>query len=378
MVPLYRLCFGSLFAFSAAAAVSTNETAVLHLISYIDTHAAQRGADLAPACEKTQAELETILGEVFSDDAKHQWKGRLRKTVLRDDEADPAHLMEVISKLRPAPTDTLFFTYCGHGETRGKDTHVFATGKGDIRRMEVRTGLLAKGARLVVMVSDTCSSPSTADPRIPPRRVPAVWKGFEQLFFDSEGLVDFSAASPGEFAWFNAEGGFFSRALNRLFCEPITELDYTKDGVVTWKELFRRAKQDTKVAFDQAKQAASPESEIQQSLSQSPSWWYLADKPRFARPVLVQNLRNEKVRLTYVYRLSKNAQPERGSADIEAGATFELQQKGTVVHVEWMDWQAVGQQSGRTWQADPAAGLGDPYLWREDQPSLNFHTIKIE
>lgn len=253
----------------------------LRVIYAIDSLSGQVGADLSDACTKMRVEMEKIFAEIFVDDDDHKWADRFESELITDDDLTPDELKRFIRSREVGANDTLFVYYCGHGvvkKTDAGDRHYFAMAHGDIERAEVRTAMNDTGARLRVLISDTCTSRTDSDPEIPERQNPAKWKPFENLMFKHKGVVDFTAASFGEFAWFTGDGGIFSRCFIRLFCEGPDVLDFDKNKKVTWKEFYYYSMLHTQKAFENAKEGAPAGSQIKDSKTQSPSRWELGEQ----------------------------------------------------------------------------------------------------
>lgn len=243
---------------------------MFHAVFIIDSGAARVGDDISEGCYANKNALVKVFNEVFSGPRD----GRFKHYVLDGNSASPSYLKFFFEEHMPKEVvrgvDTLFVSYCGHGTQHQDGKHEFAMSNGSILRSDLRTYLLTAGARLSVLHSDTCSS-YPGQVAFPARNVPAKWKGFEALFFDTSGLVDITAARPGEFAWSTSEGGFFSRTFTRLLCEDFDNLDTDSDGTLTWKEFFGKVRAETDKLFDEVKANSSPNSKIRGSNAQLPT-----------------------------------------------------------------------------------------------------------
>src|SRR5207244_3647167 len=148
----------------------------------------------------------------------------------------PANILGAVTRenLKVDDDDAVMVFYSGHGVVDENGHHIFATSGGSLERDELRSKLIDLKVRLAVLVSDTCSS-YEGQVAVAPRRVPAVWAGFNDLFFKSSGLVDITAATPGEFAWSQRDkGGFFSIAFAHALCLPKDSFDVDGDDPLTW------------------------------------------------------------------------------------------------------------------------------------------------
>ena len=130
-----------------------------------------------------------------------------------------------------------------------------------------------KSARLKMLITDTCSNREssyfpdlTADSGENPNLLAGVserenenpdiknlfLEHVKNLFLQHDGILDITAAQPGEFALGDRVfGGFFTYGLVR---QSITdESDTNKDGFLTWREVFETSKQKTDELFKDGK-----------------------------------------------------------------------------------------------------------------------------
>jgi hypothetical protein len=146
--------------------------------------------------------------------------------VLREAECRSARILQAVRELPLASRDTLFCVYCGHGafdpNFAGGDAargQFFNIPQGDLMRKRLTDALVGKGARLTVLISDTCNAQGVALPAVDmvfEERTLAVmgFSSFEELLFDHRGVVDISATDFGQYgfcqrgcgAWFTAVG----------------------------------------------------------------------------------------------------------------------------------------------------------------------------
>lgn len=256
----------------------------LHVIYIVDTKAGDVGDDIGPGSKKAYEKLHSVMSEILTEDRQERYSPQL----LIDDTVTPRMIRVAIQNLRISPQDSVFVWYSGHGVVRADENHVFATSGGDISRNEVRKLILDLEPRLGLLVTDTCSS-YEGQIAVPARRVPADWNGFNDLFFQSRGFVDITAATFGQFAWFSGEGGFFSTAFINTLCEPKQNLDKDKDGVLSWAEYFERVQKLTNEIFQEVK-ANSPEgAKITGSEAQNPKSWSQGTDPKLLQTAFSRN-----------------------------------------------------------------------------------------
>jgi hypothetical protein len=136
------------------------------------------------------------------------WKGktdRFTLTVVRRADVKPDRILRHFEGNSLGNRESLFFYYCGHGgwdaHANGIDGnekgHFLATSGGTLYRSQLRQQMLRRSPYGAFILTDCCSNIAGVEP--PRRNVPAVWEGFQNLFFDSRDLADIQAATRGEF-----------------------------------------------------------------------------------------------------------------------------------------------------------------------------------
>jgi hypothetical protein len=280
---------------AAAAPARADDGRKVYAVIVLDTDAGKAGLeDLSPDMEKDGQNVKKFLeGGIGAD--------YLELKVLKGRDASLRGLNDYLDSIRPARgRDALVCFVSAHGQTvrRNGDEHILAlcgTGrKEEVRRSELRDMLLRKGARLTVLLSDSCSD-CPADPvRAPdrglstfaPSRRSSVAPAFRSLFLEAEGVVDVNGSTEGYYAWSDRNaGGIFTQALHETFVECQSEhpLDWptfytklkakTEEVYVPWKDQHVRR-------LEAAGALGAEEREILQMLKthppQSPQAFYLA------------------------------------------------------------------------------------------------------
>ena len=187
-------------------------------------------------------------------------KSRINRSYLeiRDDEdSSPAIIRQALLDMKVNANDAILFYYSGHGSADDKG-HYLAFAHGKLYREELLKLLTAKGARLVALITDCCSTRSDGyvymapNFEIPDRRSPTPL--FQKLFFDTRGLVDINSASPGESAFFapyredettgqhGSDGSIFTIAW-------LHWLDQEKQNQRSWEDMVRAVSLKVHKAF---------------------------------------------------------------------------------------------------------------------------------
>jgi len=195
-----------------------NHMGTLHLIIVANTEV----SDIGPACS---IDMRRIRSE-FTGVAK-ALKLDLEPYIVSGNDYSKTQVQNAISVLSPSKNDVVVFVYSGHG-FRFKDqkdyypcldltsTAYDKLADNFIPLSNIYEELVAKGARLNIVLSDCCNSEVTQEQ-------PMIWSNslfsrantnfdlnkLEMLFIKSSGNVIATAASPGEYSWCGTNGGFF-------------------------------------------------------------------------------------------------------------------------------------------------------------------------
>ena len=157
-------------------------------------------------------------------------------------------------RAKAKPEDTVLIYHNGHGLMVDGSHHLFFNKKGaDILvRAKLRAKLRQTPCRLQLLITDTCSHvESTEDPLALASSyavdVEARQQYARNLFLEHTGLLDITAATPGQYAWSDPRiGGYFTTALAKSCA---LDADKNQDNFLTWQEVFDAAKQETEKTF---------------------------------------------------------------------------------------------------------------------------------
>ena len=199
------------------------------------------------------------------------FKGSITKTTFsngiggtpqtnRQDIIRPKQVENWLANLRPKSQDTVLIYYTGHGEIGSFDTHYLlfdpSVSTDTLDREKLSQRLKQKPARLRMLITDTCSSPSRDLPESAFRALAGVRQRKRQnypsdLFLKHEGFLDITAASPGQFAIAHDDlGGLFTSALlSRGFTAAA---DTNNDDFLSWQETFNKTKTRTRELYSLA------------------------------------------------------------------------------------------------------------------------------
>jgi hypothetical protein len=351
----------------------------LHMLFVIDTHSAiNRGAgDVSDYTVRCLEQLTGVFTEAI-DANKALFEGKITTTILTGDEVTPENVRNQYRSGMPgANASGQFFYYAGHGAfDRAKGRYLYTSG-GDITCTEIRNILNGTGARSIVMITESCGSYAEFEP--PQRRVPAKWKVFHKLFFESTGIVEINSSTEGEFSWGNGtEGGMFTRTLCKYLCEPADSIRGDGlDGEATWEDFFDRVREGTLRLFAETREPirayyeAHPEAErsssVQHMLDSKAQTPFAAGLGGFGeqwtRNLIVKNNTRERV-CVWLKFYDRNYEteewgwyPAQGGAlryEVEPGASFRPHMDGFPIEAHAVVFWANSAASQGIWGSQSA------------------------
>jgi len=195
----------------------------------------------------------TMLSAAIAENMPERQFNLVRFEIDEDQYSSPASLLETVSELTVAPGDAILFYFSGHGSVDDQG-HYLALAAGKLYRKDLLSALMAKRARLVVLITDCCNTRSDgylyAAPFIHVTSPRAPTPLFKRLFLDSTGVVDITSSSPGESAFFapyeedppGSPGSIFTT-------EWLKWIDKEKQNSRSWDELVRGVSLRTHQAF---------------------------------------------------------------------------------------------------------------------------------
>ena len=175
-------------------------------------------------------------------------------------EMTSANIQQWLKTLRPGRNDVVFIYYNGHGHT-GESGELYLTllDNENFPRKAIAESMQQVACRLKILITD---SGSQGTPVTEPLDVFASFyrakkgenkslhreQAYTHLFFEHEGFLNLTAATEGERAFEDLEGGWFTRSLVKAIYE-FTELDSDFDFFISWAEVFQRTRQETMNLF---------------------------------------------------------------------------------------------------------------------------------
>jgi len=220
------------------------ELKMLRVLLVTDT-----GSDLGPSVTHDREHVKRVLEDQVPED-------RRKIDCLEGSKVTLENIRKYYRDLETGPDEALLFFYAGHGAIDPKLGHCLHTPAGSTSRLprsEVRKAMEQKGAGLVVLLTDCCSSRPKQEvpykPYMEKIRVERVHPVFRCLFFQHRGTADITAAEDGTAAFGDMEGGVFTNALASILEGDLKTLDRNRDGFLSWKEFFPQLSRETQGQF---------------------------------------------------------------------------------------------------------------------------------
>lgn len=298
------LAFG--LASSAGAQERKPELKRVRVLIVIDTNAPVIGK----AVLADKASFLRILKEGIPAD-------RYTVDILEDKNAHPDKIIAYYSKLKTGPDEALLFCYSGHGGTDERDHcfTIFGDGKAKtvweknryyrFPRQSVVNAMRAKKPGLVLLLTACCSNYLPAKPdnlagAAPPAAITAIKPVIRSLFFEHRGIVDITAAPPGEVALgYDTTGSLFGEELTKLLLG--SPMGIGTGDFVTWQAFHKRLQEQmfaSAMAHKRDEEALKKAGKLDKV---SPAWgvqraygFQLADEGKVPRPKWSLGLNSDK------------------------------------------------------------------------------------
>ncbi len=221
----------------------------LHAIVIGDTSPAAGWGKYAPNVALDVLTVASMLQENMPE----QQLEILQLQLEEDEASDPVKLLSFVAGINPRPEDTMLFYYSGHGAADDQG-HYFALAKGKLPRKQLLEAMLAKGARLTVLITDCCNLRSDGYAYFAPQFVPRVPNSptplFRALFLEPKGVVDINSSAPGESAFFTPADLDSGRLPGSIFTKQwIDWIDKNRNQRRVWDELVRGVSLQVHSAF---------------------------------------------------------------------------------------------------------------------------------
>jgi Caspase domain len=183
-------------------------------------------------------------------------------------------IAEAIGLMQAGPDDVVIFYYSGHGFRTDDNVTKFpdlycgaeAFSGGAPRLVNVAADLAKKGARLTIVVADSCNVLATQP--LPPRPAAAFAsipvsreKQYRHLFFGYKGMLTMSGSVSGQFSWYMPDYGLFTDQLLKAL-DAATQP--SRQGL--WSEVLPLALAEIRVPYGTGTIPQNPESESSISL----------------------------------------------------------------------------------------------------------------
>lgn len=165
----------------------------------------------------------------------------------------PDTILTSIRDMQVNRNDALVFFYSGHGAYDPKYGNYYfqlsgygSSGRDYLLRSQLKQALIAKGARLTVVISDCCAAKLLLPEERGYERTVSLaradgWSPLcKKLMKETSGYIDFTSSTPPESSWTDKtrNGSIFSLELTSV-------LGLKRDQSLSWKEVFQNARKAT-------------------------------------------------------------------------------------------------------------------------------------
>ncbi len=198
---------------------NTSDKAALHLILTANTTVSDIGQACKTDLQLMQNELKGIAQALGLD---------YKETIISGDNYGKTQLVDAMNNTKPSSNDIVVFFYTGHGfrfddqkdyypmlDLRSSSYQQISESS-YIDLTSVYNTLKDKGERLCIVLSDCCNSkvgmnrPTVTSNSLLSRNNDNYdLSKLKALFLEQKGTLIATAASPGEYSWCTANGGFF-------------------------------------------------------------------------------------------------------------------------------------------------------------------------
>jgi hypothetical protein len=306
------------------------DTKELSVLLVIDTNAGKVAGDIEVHrlfAERNLNMTKTLIDDVYASEWP-KFKGRLYVDVLKGDDVSPAKIRHYYTQRLAYEKDrALLFYYCGHGAIDSTKGHWFATSGGKITRSEVYRLMNDLGPSALFLLSDCCSSyVDMGQPTLQAAQggqSAANSKAFYNLFYQTQGVVDFTAASRGQLGFM----GLFTTALTETLYQPSSAIRYDgQDGAVSWRDYIGRVQNLTESLFKDMKATAPADHASKQQQTQKPEAFGVGAFPTQYRKQLVFHNKSNKTLRVWVqyYDLNLNTNQWQWYRPTENGLLYTL------------------------------------------------------
>lgn len=230
---------------------SNTTNATLHLVLAINTEI----PDIGRSCSVDQKSMETEFKEISKAIGMP-----FKKYVVVGEEFTKANLEKTLANLKVGSNDVVIFYYSGHGFRWSDQTDSYP--QLDMRYSEytklsantslslsaVYHAITGKNARLNLIMGDCCNSDigrnqfTNSSFMVSRSFQGAEVEKLKKLFLQSNGNLMFSGSSPGEYAWCNINGGFFTLSFLQALKE---EIGFMRNESPSWEHIVQNTKKNT-------------------------------------------------------------------------------------------------------------------------------------
>jgi hypothetical protein len=229
-----------------------NSSIKMHLVLVVNTDI----ADIGQSCKVDGTIMETEFREIAKAIGIP-----FQKYAISGQNFTRNKVESTLQSMQVGRNDIVVFYYSGHGFRWSNQTDrypQFDMRSSDYMRLTEQTALpfssidqffASKGARLTLMLADCCNSDVgrnqyTSTTFMASRSYQGAEIGkLKKLFLDARGTLIMSGSAPGEYAWCNVNGGFFTLSFIQALKE---EIGYMRGDNPNWYSIVKNTQNNTK------------------------------------------------------------------------------------------------------------------------------------
>ncbi len=231
---------------------SNTQKAKMHLVLVVNTDI----ADIGQSCKVDGTIMETEFREIAKAIGIS-----FQKYTISGQNFTRSKVESTLQGIQVGRNDIIVFYYSGHGFRWSNQTDrypQFDMRSSDYTRLTEQTALpfssidqffATKGARLTLLLADCCNSDVgrnqyTSTTFMASRSYQgAEISKLKKLFLEARGKLIMSGSAPGEYAWCNVNGGFFTLSFMQALKE---EIGYMRGENPNWYNIVKNTQNNTK------------------------------------------------------------------------------------------------------------------------------------
>jgi len=223
----------------------------VHLIVVADTN--------DPDIGKASGQDATMFLQMMLQISEDQTSGLVQEHELKGDQVSLEAIKRKIGEINADADDALVFYFSGHGLYHNRAERMLVGNKQEFRRSEVLRALESKASRLVVMITEACTSYTKTEPKLRNAECNAPRPAsngpdpvFMALFLDVDGVVDVNSSKLNLKSFVRAgkkPGSIFTHALASSISASSTSREATWDAILDETDVISNTEYTNRVSI---------------------------------------------------------------------------------------------------------------------------------